>query len=178
MNYPDGLPIPNATPYNWDVGLGVVTTQMNAGNRLLRRKLDHLPHQFAFVFSMDTSDMNTFVMFVDLIGSDWFNIPALSMWTVDGPNFIKKIPVRFITNLSIDADGFNWWNISIGAEISPDVYWNTLAGPWIDAGHVYQPSINWIDGGIMPNASPVWIDAGTVSRPSGRILEAELELVS
>lgn len=172
MDYPDTLPIPNATPYDWEVGLGVINSKMNAGNRILRRRFNHLPHRFTFVFSMDTNDMTVFSNFADEVGSGWFNIRALSMWT--SPNFLGRIPVRFTSNISISADGYNWWIITVTAEISPDVFWNTLTGPWVEAGFVYDPSPEWYDGG-NPQALPsIWIDGGLATRPSGAVEVPEL----
>jgi hypothetical protein len=166
MDYPDTLPIPNAMPYNWDVGLGITTIKMNAGNLIPRRRFNHLPHQFAFLFAMDTNDMVQFAAFVDEVGSDWFNIRGLSMWSGNDPEFIKKIPVRFTSNINVAEAGYNWWSISVAAELSPNVYWNTLVGDWIDAGYPALPSLNWIEAGSPQNPSPSFIDGGTTTRPS------------
>lgn len=166
MQWPDALPVPDVSPYNWDVGLGVTNSKMNAGNRILRRRFRHLPHQFSFSFSMNTNQMIQFSAFADEVGSDWFNIPGLAMWTGRSNDFIGLIPVRFISNINISANGFNWWSVSFAAEISPDVFWNTMAGPWIDAGYAFNPSPDWIDSGSPQAPSPTWIDGGLATRPS------------
>lgn len=169
MDYPDTLPIPDATPYDWEVGMGVNALKMNAGNLILRRRFNHLPHRFAFVFSMDSNDMVVFSNFADQVGSTWFNIRALAMWT--SLDFLDKIPVRFISNITVNANGFNWWTISVDAELSPDVFWSTLTGDWVDGGFVYAPSPEWIDAGNPQAPSPTWIDAGLATRPSSPLSE-------
>lgn len=171
MDYPDTLPIPNYNPYAWDVGLGLTQSKMNAGNRILRRKFNHMPHKFVFEFSMNTNDMVAFAAFADQVGSDWFNIPALAMWTANSDNFIQKIPVRFTTNITVGAAGHNWWAISVGAELSPDMYWNTLFLDGIDAGTAVAPAMNWIDAGIATAPAILWIDGGTEMRPSSAVVE-------
>lgn len=168
IRYPDDkLPLPNASPYDWNVGLGVVNAKMNAGNRVLRRLFNHLPHQFGFAFSMNSAQMSQFTAFIDKVGSDWFMMPSLSMWTGSGDNFIGDIPVRFTSDARMSADGFNWWNVTIDAEISPNVFWDSNASPWIDAGFAYAASPGWIDGGISTAPSPTWVDAGLADWPSG-----------
>jgi len=171
MDYPDTLPIPNSSPYAWDVGLGLTQSKMNAGNRILRRKFNHLPHHFTFDFSMNTNDMVAFAAFADQVGSSWFNIPALSMWSGASDNFIQKIPVRFTSNITVNAAGYNWWSISVAAELSPDMYWNTLFLPGIDAGTAVAPAMNWIDAGTPQSPSPTWVDGGTEMRPSSAVVE-------
>lgn len=168
MDYPDSLPVPSIQPYNWTVGLGVVPTKMNAGNQLLRRTFNHLPHQFSFSIDLTTDEMSQFSIFADTVGNDWFNMPGVAMWTATTPDFVGMLLIRFISDIHIASNGYNWYTLTFQAELSPDVFWDTNLGPWIDAGYVYQASsASWIEAGTMPNFSSNWIDAGLVSRPSG-----------
>lgn len=171
VNYPDDLPIPNMSPYDWEVGLGSTSVLTNAGSTILRRKWKHLPHIFNFNFTMSTDEMNRFIVFTDSVGADWFNIKSMSMYTGADGNIIDYQPVRFISNLGISEHGHDLWDISVQAELSPDVYMefaNRLTGGWIIAGTPASPSNNYtIIGGTPDVPLTNWIIAGTPSAPSG-----------
>lgn len=170
VNYPVDLPLPQMEPYDWEVGLGLSQLKMNAGNTLIRRRWKHLPHTFNFTFGMTTDQMTRFVVFMDVVGADWFNIESLSMYTGTDDTVIKPQPVRFISGMNVSAMGYNWWQISILAELSPEVFEafeDILGNNWIIGRTPDNPSPDWVIAGTPVSPSVNWVIAGTPAEPSG-----------
>lgn len=181
IRYPPGFPLPDRQPYGIAADMGVVRSPMAAGNARQRRLYRHMPQQFQLSFHLHTSELYQWQYWVNLYAYDWFALPLASMfappanWSPDGIQPAGQISphiARFISDLSISMDGYDWFGVTVAAEVSPDMLAFVPRPPGmdvIDAGTPDNPSpaTDVLDG-RFPNAPATGgpVDAGPANDPS------------
>jgi hypothetical protein len=173
ISWPNDLPNPVADQLSWNAGLGLSSTKMAGGNIRLRRFWKNLPQMFALSFQLTTDQMTRAVAFLNEMGSGWFNVPLVSIYSGLEGSIARLTPVRVTSNINVEAQGFNYWKLSFNAEISDSAYAYYFGTPdnpvlrvWIVGGTPANPSPSWVIAGSPANPSPDYVIPGSPENPS------------
>lgn len=157
--YPLQFPIPDRQPYAYQVDMGVVRSEMAAGNSRQRRAFIVMPHQLGLSFHMRVEELYFWQSWVNQFAYSWFLCPVSTMYAGAPPaaaNMRLEV-LRFTGNLDVQMDGWNWVAVSVPAELSADA--QATVPPFGDGG--------WIIGGT-PGApdNGAWYIGGTPAAPA------------
>jgi len=149
----------------------VLRSDFSAGNARQRRLYDIMPHALALSFHMRVEELFGWQTWVNQFAYSFFHCPVSTMFAGEPPipgNLRYEI-LRFASDLSISADGWDWMAVSVAAELSNDAQTNAPPiglGGWVVGGRPDFPSPDWVRAGLPPDPSPDWIEAGTPAFPS------------
>lgn len=161
--YFEEFPLPNRAPYAIAVDMGVVRNTMGTGNAKQRRLYNHMPQQFSLAFQLRTRELEVWQFWVNLYAYNWFYMPLASMFSpsanqspdgVQPRGLISYHITRFITDLAINMIGHDLWEVSVAAEISPEMFANLPRPSGIDRIDGLHPADNLPDSldGRFPSA--------------------------
>lgn len=170
--YPRDFVIPDRQPYAYGVDMGVVRSQMAAGNARQRRLYNIMPHAFGLSFHMRIEELFLWQAWVNAHAYSWFTLPVSTMYagTPPTPSNIRYEVLRFTSDLAVTMEGWNWVSVAVSAELAPDAFANLPpigVGPWIIGGTPGDPnSAQWVIGGTPAAPSPEFAIGGTPAVPS------------
>jgi hypothetical protein len=177
--YPADFPIADRSPYTIAVDMGVIRSQMAAGNTRQRRAYRTMPHALALAFHMRVEHLFAWQQWINEFAYSWISMPVSTMYAGEPPtdSSIRREILRFTGDLAIAMDGWDWVSVSVTAELSPDA--NASAPPvglggWIVAGtpEAAGPE-GWVIAGTPGTPSEQWVIAGTPDLPSAWITGEE-----
>lgn len=177
-SYPSVHPIPDRAPYAYGVDMGVVRSDFAAGNSRQRRGYVTMPHLLQLTFHLRVEELYLWQRWINAYGYSWFNLPISTMYAGGPPvaSNIRYEVVRFVSDLAIAMDGWNWVSVAVSAEMSIDAWAadqdnGAGIGGWVIGGRPGSPSADWYIGGSPPLPSPQWVKAGTPAFPSSFVQE-------
>lgn len=171
--YPAEFPIPDRQPYAYSVDMGVIRSEMAAGNARQRRAYRVMPHAFGLSFHLRFEELTLWQNWVNAYGYSWFLCPVSTMYAglPPEPENLRYEVLRFTGNLDVQSEGWDWAAVSVAAELAPDAE-AANPGPgaagWIISGTPATPSgAAWYIGGTPGEPSPGVVAGGTPALPSG-----------
>ncbi len=170
--YPDAFAVPDRAPYSYQVDMGVVRSQMAAGNSRQRRLYKIMPHYLALSFHMRFEELYFWQRWVNQFAYEFFACPVSTMYAggPPHPSNMRHEVLRFTGDLAIAMDGWNWATVTVSAELSGDAFAELLPigwAPWIVGGTPENPnSATWYVGGTPAAPSPDWVIGGDPGNPS------------
>src|SRR6188768_3475944 len=118
VDYPPSFPLPDRTPYSLGVDMGLIRSEMAAGNARQRRIFRHMPTALALTFHMNTATLFQWQQWVNFYAYDWFNLPLMDMYSGYSGALITAQAARFTSDLRLVMDGHDWWAVSVSAELN------------------------------------------------------------
>ena len=172
--YPANFVIADRQPYGYVVDMGIVRSEMAAGNARQRRVFRNMPHALALVFHMRIEELFLWQSWVNAFAYSYFTCPVSTMYAGGPPvaDNIRPEVLRFTSDLQIAMDGWDYVAVTVSAELAADAF--ALAPPvgiggWIDGGTPAAPSPDWIIGGTPGAPSPDWIIGGSAAFPASYV---------
>jgi len=162
--YPADYPIADRSPYSYQVDMGVIRSEMAAGNFRQRRVFKNMPHAIALVFHMSIETLHSWQAWVNENAYAYFTCPISTMYAggPPTPGNIRAEVLRFTSDLAIAMDGFDYVAVTVGAELAPDAY--------VSSAYALNAPVaggNWVIDGTPPAPSdPDDIIAGTPAAPA------------
>jgi hypothetical protein len=169
--YPGNFPVPDREPYSYAVDMGVVRSEMAAGNSRQRRAYKVMPHYLSLSFHMRIEELYLWQNWIDAFGYEWFVCPVSTMYAGGPPvpaNLRDEV-LRFTSDLAIGMEGWDWVSVTVAAELSGDAQASNIGygtHGWVIGGTPADPSVDWIIGGTPAAPSPDWVIAGTATFPA------------
>ena len=173
--YPVDFVIANRQPYSMAVDMGVIRSEMAAGNARQRRAYAIMPHKLALSFTMRIEELFLWQTWVNQYAYSYFLCPVSTMYAGGPPvpGNIRREVLRFISDLEISSEGWNLVTVTVAAELSADAFANSPpigAGGWIIGGTPAEPNTEtWMIGGTPAAPSPDWAIGGTPAFPSSLV---------
>lgn len=169
--YPADFPIADREPYSYRVDMGVVRSEMAAGNARQRRAYSIMPHSFALSFHMRVEELYLWQNWINAHGFAWFLCPVSTMYAGSPPAAanLRYEVLRLTSDLQVSMNGWDWVGVTVAAELANDAQAINPPiglGGWIIGGTPAAPSTDWIIAGTPAAPSPVWVLAGTAEFPS------------
>jgi hypothetical protein len=153
--YLDNFPLPDQAPYSIAVDMGIVRSPMAAGNVRQRRLYDNMPQLFSLQFHMHTAELWVWQTWVNETAYNWFYLPLASMYAGDGQGLpggmLSYHIARFTSDLAVTLEGYDWYSVTVAAEISPQMFATAPRPPGLDRIDALGPGDdvgNVIDGGV------------------------------
>lgn len=171
-SYPEIFVIPDRQPYSYKVDMGVIRSEMAAGNARQRRAYRIMPHALALSFHMRIEELYLWQNWINEFAYSYFLCPVSTMYAGGPPvaGNIRYEVLRFTSDLQVQMEGWDWVSVQVGAELSNDAQANNPPigiNPWIVGGTPAAPnSALWYVGGRPLSPSPAWATAGTPAFPS------------
>lgn len=110
------LPTPKLSGYSYTVDAGLVRTPMDSGYHNQRRRWTNRPTRFNLTFEVSTAELQTVSEVVNEYGYDWLYMPLIS-----GANGMPKPMdhvVRFMSDLTVESGGWDYYNVSAVVEMA------------------------------------------------------------
>lgn len=173
--YPADFVVPDRQPYAYQVDMGVVRSEMAAGNARQRRAYRIMPHYLALSFHMRIEELYLWQNWINQFGYDYFLCPVSVMYAggPPAPANMRREVLRFTSDLQITMDGWNFVGVTVAAELSNDAQTANPPiglGGWIVGGTPADPnSLQWYVGGTPAAPSPAWATGGTPGAPSSLV---------
>jgi hypothetical protein len=170
--YPTAFPIADRLPYAYQVDMGLVRSEMAAGNTRQRRAYDIMPHFLALSFHLRIEELFLWQTWVNANAYSFFLCPVSTMYAGEPPNpdNIRSEVLRFTSDLTIAMEGWDLVAVTVSAELANDAHATAPIvglGGWIIAGTPAAPNVDWwIAGTPAAPSAPNWVLAGTPAAPS------------
>jgi hypothetical protein len=169
--YPLQFPIPDRQPYAYQVDMGVVRSEMAAGNSRQRRAFTIMPHALGLSFHLRIEELYFWQSWVNAYAYSWFLCPVSTMYAggPPEPENLRLEVLRFTGNLDVQMEGWDWVAVSVPAELSSDAQAMQPPGGlggWIVGGTPAAPSPDWVLAGTPAAPSPDWVLSGTPEFPA------------
>lgn len=169
------FPLPDRAPYAIAADMAVLRSEMSAGNVRQRRAYKNMPQIFSLSFHLHTDELEIWQYWVNLYAYDWIYLPLASMFSpsadqspdgIQPRGLVSTHIARFISDLSITMEGFDWWAVTVAAEISPDMFADLPRPSGIDRVDGLHPADALADSldGRFPSAPAPGgpVDGGTL----------------
>lgn len=118
--WPQSLPPPDRSGYQYSMGFGLLRTQFEGGFVRQRRTVFSMPGTFAMEFRMNTRQLGILQVFLDKYGYGWFAMDLVSgaapVWRPLSDCLLHK--VRFISDPIFAMVGINLWQVTLQAEVA------------------------------------------------------------
>lgn len=168
-DYPSTFRLPEWTPYNLEVDMGVIRTRMETGKSRQRRRYNNMPTLMNLTFVMTWKQLRVWQNWWNSVAYEWFDMPAISAYS-EGKQDCDTHNIRCISNLNISISNVRGYCIvTCVVEINEEMHTgfpNLITG-WIRAGSAANPSSpDLYKAGSPGNPSPDWVIAGTPDNPS------------
>lgn len=173
-HYPASFPLPDRQPYAYGVDMGVVRSQMAAGNARQRRLYRFQPHMLQLSFHLRFEDLYEWQNWVSAWAYSWFALPVSTKYAGGPPipSSIRPEVVRFTSDLAVTMEGWDYVAVTVAAEMSIDAEVRNppigVSG-WVIGGTPAGPSDAWMIGGTPASPSPDWAIGGTPDLPSSLV---------
>lgn len=171
--YPATFPNAAREPYAYSVDMGVLRSEMAAGNARQRRTYRVQPHALALSFTLRVEELYLWQNWCDAFAYSWFACPVSTMYAGSPPDpaNLRYEVLRFTSSLEVEMVGWDLVAVRVAAELSSDAHannspaWGTYG--WIVAGTPAAPAPDWYVAG-EPSAEPPPDDAiaGTATFPA------------
>lgn len=170
--YPATFVIPDRQPYSYSVDMGIIRSEMAAGNARQRRAFTNMPHALSLSFHMRIEELWYWQNWVNTYAYSWFLCPVSTMYAggPPAPSNLRYEVLRFTSDLQVAMDGWDWVAVTVAAELSANAESHIDFGDWIIGGTPAAPNSDlWHIGGTPADPSPEWALAGTPARPSSLV---------
>lgn len=169
--YPGDFPFAARLPYSYAVDMGVIRSEMAAGNARQRRIFRTMPHALALAFELRVTELYLWQGWVNAFAFDWFYCPVSTMYAAGPPEAqtVRYELVRFTGDLGVTMNGHNLVSVAVAAELSPQAFADAPpagVGPWVVAGTPGASSTDWMIGGSPAAPSPATCIAGSPAFPA------------
>lgn len=169
--YPAAFPIADRLPYSYQVDMGVVRSEMAAGNTRQRRAYDVMPHFLGLSFHLRIEELFLWQSWVNGNAYSFFLCPVSTMYAGQppDPDNMRSEVLRFTGDLQISMEGWNLVAVTVPAELASDAHATAPIvgiGGWIVGGQPAAPSPDWVIALWPSGPATNWVLAGTPAAPS------------